>query len=312
MSILKRSKSTVLGLVDHLALINNNIGVLSTLETEAKSSLVAAVNEVAALAAEEVDLSGYVQIDNNLSEVDAEVARENLDVLSTQEIQDAIELAQLAMGTNFTVADLTERDGLANLDAADRVLVKDDGDGKWAIYSPEAVVEGVVTEWVKLYDQDALENSISGPAIKEAYESNEDTNAFTDAEKAKLLVALVAEDIATALDESATDEAVASAAAVVSYVDAAIDAMGPGLAIALEGLVVADGAITLTNAPVNGVQGVMNFGTVRYMDGDAAFDAPVVATAEPNVFNVSTDTANQWDGHTVQIQYLYAPVTEAE
>ncbi|MOA40324.1 hypothetical protein D3C78_1621880 [compost metagenome] len=68
------------------------------------------------------------------------------------------------------------------------------------------------------------------------------------------------------------------------------------------------GAITLTHAPKGGLNGVLNFGTVRYTSGDGiAYDAPLVATGDTKVFDVSTDTGGQWDGFTVQVQYLYQP-----
>lgn len=307
MAILKRAKVSIAGLPEDLQQINQNIGTLAQLNTEAKDSLVAAVNEVAG---RDVDLSGLLRIDQNLADLgDAAVARTNLEVLSATEVEAAIADAQLALGSNFTVADLAERDLLEDVDVNDRVMVKDDGDGKWAIYTPDSVVEGEVVGWIKLMDQDSLENAISAPAIKSAYESNEDTNAFTDAEKAKLGTAVVAADVAAELDDESTDAQVAGAAAVVNYVKAAVGAMGPGLVAMLETVTVAAGAITLTHAPAGGVNGIMNFGTVRYIDNEGvAFDAPVVATGEAAVFNVSTDTGGQWDGNSVQVQYVYEPV----
>lgn len=307
MAILKRAKVSIAGLPEDLQQINQNIGTLAELNTETKTSLVAAVNEVAG---RDVDLSGLLRIDQNLADLgDVAVARTNLEVMSATEVADAIQTAKLAIGANHTVADITERDALADLGENDRVMVQDDGDGKWAIYTPSEVVDGEALGWVKLMDQDSLENAISAPAIKAAYESNEDTNAFTDAEKAKLGEALVAGDIATELDEESTDAEVASAAAVVNYVQAQVGAIGPGIVALLETVVVTDGAITLTHAPAGGVNGIMNFGTVRYIDNEGvAFDAPVVATGDARVFNVSTDTAGQWDGNSVQVQYVYEPV----
>lgn len=306
MAILKRAKVSIAGLPEDLQQINQNIGTLAELNTEVKTSLVAAVNEVAG---RNVDLSGLLRIDQNLSDLgDVAVARTNLGVMSAVEVADAIQTAKLAIGANHTVANITARDALGGLGENDRVMVQDDGDGKWAIYTPSEVVAGEALGWVKLMDQDSLENAISAPAIKAAYESNVDTNAFTDAEKAKLSVALVAGDIATGLNEMSTDAEVASAAAVVNYVQAQVGAIGPGIAALLENVVVTAGAITLSHAPAGGVSGVMNFGTVRYINGEGvAFDAPVVATADATVFNVSTDTAGQWDGFSVQVQYVYIP-----
>ena len=84
---------------------------------------------------------------------------------------------------------------------------------------------------------------------------------------------------------------------------------GGGAIPSIEMVTVTTGKITLTNAPKGGIGGVMNFGTVRYTDANGvSYDAPVVATANSKEFTVSTDTAGQWDGYTVQVQYLYVPV----
>lgn len=309
MAILKRAKVSIQGLPEDLQTINSNIGVLADLTTEEKSSLVGAINEVLDRGA---DVEGVLKADQNLGDVnDVAEARTNLQVLSAAEVEAAIEAAQLNVGSNHVVADIAARDALTGLGEADRVLVKDDGDGKWAMYTPSAVVEGVASGWTKLMDQDSLENAISAAAIKEAYESNDDTNAFTDAEKAKLTVAIVEDAIAAELDDESTNAQVAGAAAVVAYVKDVVAGIsaGAGLVATLETLPVVQGAITLTNAPAGGVNGVMNFGTVRYIDDEGvAYDAPVVATADDRVFNISTDTAGQWDGNSVQVQYVHVPV----
>lgn len=317
MAILKRHKSTIYGLTDELAGLNQAIGAetlarevvtgeLANLETLAKDNLVVAINEV--LSTVESG-EGSLKIEQNLADLDnVAEARTNLEVMSATEVSEAIEVAKVALGTNFTVADIAARDALEELDLGDRVLVEDAGDGKWAIFAPKTIVEGEVTEWLKLYDQSVLENSLTAEGIKVAYESNEDTNAFTDAEKAKLGVALVEDDVVTELDlQSEEDQdGPASGEAVKGFVTAQIGAIVQ-TTVSSEQLVVSDGEITLTEAPTGGAAGVLNFGTVRYIDQDTgvAYDAPVVATADPKVFSISTDTANQWDGNTVAIQYVH-------
>jgi len=325
MAILKRHKSSIAGLVDDLTSIRQSVqteqeariasdGDLAALVTTNKENLVVAINELAGNVTDSA--STALQKASNLSDLtDLDAARAVLDVLTAGEVSEQIDAARLALGSNFTVADLTERDALTGLDENDRVFVRDDGDTRWAMYKPAVVGEdGVVTEWVKLSDQDALENSISAAGIKASYESNEDTNSFTDEAQAKVanlsvtapvdlddavFKASLEQDLAAAAPEANAP----SAAAVKAYADRA--AIEGGAVPTLESVVVTDGTITLASAPKAGVAGVMNFATVRFISEDGvAYDAPVVATADPRVFTVSTDSANQWDGNTVQVQYL--------
>jgi hypothetical protein len=170
----------------------------------------------------------------NLSDVvDAAAARTNLDVDSKGEVDAKINAAQLAMGTNFNTADLTTRDAMVDLDVADRVFVEDDGDGKWALYKVGTVNEtGMGTSWIKIMDQDSLENSISKESIKTSYESNDDTNAYTDAEQTKVGLVSVTEAIdldkviqndelnTSATLAGASDVTIASDLAVKTYIDA--------------------------------------------------------------------------------------------
>lgn len=329
MAILKRAKSSIKGLVVDLSDLGGRIdtealaretadGVLVELETTAKDNLVAAINEVHAGVESVSGLAGTaLQAASNLSDLeDAAVARTNLEVMSSAEVAEAVSAAQLALGTNFTVADITERDLLEGLDASDRVMVLDDGDAKWAMYTPGTVdpETGVGSEWIKLNDQDALENSISGPALKIAYESNEDTNGYTDADAAK--VAHVSVTAPVDLDDVVlktglaqevgvgAEDVAPSTAAVVAYVEPLLSSAGA--TPILESVVVAGDLITLTHAPKGGINGVMNFGTVRFVDEQTqAFDAPLVATANPKEFTVSVDVSLEWDTKTVQVQYLY-------
>jgi hypothetical protein len=74
-----------------------------------------------------------------------------------------------------------------------------------------------------------------------------------------------------------------------------------------EVVTIASGKVVLTYAPKNGLNGIINFGTVRYTDSNGvSYDAPLVATANSKEFNVSTDTAGQWNGYSVLVQYLYS------
>lgn len=331
MGILVRAKSSISGLVADLSTLTQAIaneatardtsdGSLASLETTEKTNLVGAINEVKGTADSAATAgAGSLQKTANLTDVsDVAVARTSLEVMSATEVASAISAAKLDLGTNFTVASIEARDLLTNLDTADRVMVSDDGDGKWAMYTPTTVDEfGAAEGWIKMSDQDALENAISSASIKAAYELNDDTNAYTDADAAKVGFVTVTkavdlDDVVLKADLAQTvgagaEDVVASTAGVKAYVDSQMSAAGA--TPVLEGVVVAGSLITLTHAPKGGINGVMNFGTVRFVDeGSIAYDAPLVATGEPKEFTVSTDTLDQWTGKTVQVQYLY--VTE--
>lgn len=328
MAIIKRNKTTIYGLVDDLGNINQAIadevkargdadGDLTTLNTVEKVSLVGAINEVQGVSASISD-AALTKADNLASVQDAGIARTNLDVLSSLEVDTAISDAQLNFGKSYNVATLAERDALTGLSNVDRVLVSDDGDTKWALYQPQTIdgTTGAVTAWVKLSDQDSLENSINASSIKQSYESNADTNAFTDAEKAKVgfvtvtasvdlddvvLKAGLEQDLAAS---NAIDNA-PSVSAVKAYADSA--ARTGGALPFMETVVVAGDEITLTHQPRGGVNGIMNFGTVRFTDvNGSAWDAPVTPTANPNVFVVNADSAGQWNTESVRVQYLYS------
>jgi len=96
--------------------------------------------------------------------------------------------ATLALGNGYVVAGNTEKDALTELTTADTVFVSDDGDGKWARYQVTAVVDGLgsTSTFEKIMDEDTYLNANTAADIKATYESNFDTNAFTDAEKLKL------------------------------------------------------------------------------------------------------------------------------
>jgi hypothetical protein len=135
---------------------------------------------------------------SNLSDLpDVMQARTNLDVHSKAEVQALIAGAQNA----YSVADLSARAALTGLKVTDRVFVADDGDGKWALYIVLTATDGQgsTCEYQKVADQDVFDNAMTASAVKAAYESNGDTNAFTDAEKAKL--GLVSVEAPIDLDE---------------------------------------------------------------------------------------------------------------
>lgn len=323
MSIIKRNKSTVFGLNEDLVNLGQGLadeiqerkavtGELESLETSTKSSLVDAINELKGSVGE----GGGLDKGQNLADLtDIAAARSNLDVLSTDEVLSAIDNAKLALGTNHVVGNLVERDALTDLDTADTVFVKDIGDGSWALFKPAEITDGVVVDWVTLNSQLNAGSGMTPEGIKAAYESNSDTNAFTDDDKVKLGLISVVEEVflnpeilnktmATELGEESTEEELVSAKVVYDYVNSLSLSGGPSPVI--ENVVVEGDSITLTHAPVGGVGGILNFSTVRYLDDDnVSWDAPVVATGTPNVFTVSVDVPGEWDGKTVTVQYLH-------
>lgn len=140
-------------------------------------------NLISDLQAKALD-SAVVKKTNNLSDVTASTARTNLDVYSKAEVQSMV----AGVDNSHAVADLTARAALTGLKVTDRVFVTNDGDSKWALYIVTAVTTGTgsTSTFVKIADEDILTNALTAAGIKSAYESNANTNAYTDADKAKV------------------------------------------------------------------------------------------------------------------------------
>ena len=124
-----------------------------------------------------------------------------------EERRQAIQEAKISLGTSFVVDDIASRNSLINLTVGDRIHVNDDGDGHWSQYLVEATVDGTGSNstFVKVMDEDTYLNANTKEAIKQVYESNPDTNAYTDAEKALLNVTTtlntVANNVTSAINE---------------------------------------------------------------------------------------------------------------
>jgi len=121
----------------------------------------AAIDE---LAAEKMDKTA------NLSDLsDKSAARTNLDVYSKNETNNAINAANIALGTNYSVANLSARGSLTDLTVGDVVFVMDDGDEKWASYKVTAVTDGSgsTSSYIKIMDEDIYLQTISANAILE-------------------------------------------------------------------------------------------------------------------------------------------------
>ena len=123
---------------------------------------------------------------SNLSDVsNVTTSRSNLSVYSIAEVDALI----AGTGNAKSVATIAARNALTNLNISDRVFVTNDGDGNWAIYIVTAIGSpnnGTNATWEKIADQDSMNNALSAAAVKTAYESNGNTNAFTDAEQNKV------------------------------------------------------------------------------------------------------------------------------
>ncbi len=92
-------------------------------------------------------------------------------------------------GRSLTVTTLAARDALTVFNH-DRVLVTDDGDGKWALYMATADGTGAAAGYLKISGADLLHSAMSAAQVKNAYESNPDTYALTGALVAKINAAL--------------------------------------------------------------------------------------------------------------------------
>ena len=121
----------------------------------------------------------------NLSDIpDIAAARTNMDIHSKAEVNALISGAS----SGISVADIAARNALSGLNVSDRIFVSDDGDGKWAMYIVTTVSDGsgATSEYVKVADEDLFANAMTASAVKTSYESNANTNEFSDAEQTKL------------------------------------------------------------------------------------------------------------------------------
>lgn len=210
---------------------------------------------IAALAAKALD-ADVVKIANDLSDVDATRARQNLSVYSKAEVESLVAGAEDA----YSVATLTERNALTALNVSDRVFVKNDGDGKWALYIVTATTDGKgsTSTFTKVADEDLFTNALSKEAVKSAYESNADTNAFTDAQQTKVDLISVT---------SAVD------------LDATVDTLSTTTETAETALSTAGNATALANAAQNAA------------DSAAADAAAAQSTADKGVADAATAQA---------------------
>lgn len=321
MAVLLRAKSQIFGLVTDLSTITTNI-TNEGIDRAAADLLLGGriTDELALVDGKVTTLDGLVlKKAGNLSEL-ASVAtsRTNLGVDSSAEVDAKIDAAKIALGTNYTVADIAARDAMTDLTVGDIVFVTDAGDTKWAQYKVATVNgAGEGQTWVTVMDEDVYLNAVSASAIKTSYESNADTNAFTDAAETKLgfITATAAIDLDKVIQSDelvtdatlagVTDAQIASALAIKSYVDA--QAASGGAAFKTESLTVTADKIVLLAKPKDGM--ILNFGTVRHVDvNGVAWDIPAVADGTDvtgKTYLLSGDAAGQFDTKIVTVQYPY-------
>lgn len=310
MSNIQRPKNSIFGLNAELLALQNSDAAEATARAAAVIALQSSIAD-AATAAQAATAAEATARANAVTALQTAVAQEAADRDA------AIAAAQLALGTNFTVADHAAKDSLTGLTVSDRVLVEDDGDGKWALYQVSVITigTGATSTFTKLADKDGLDNAISATSIKAAYESNDDTNAFTNAEKAK--VGFVSVSAAINLDDAvltstlltsafltgASDATAPSSLAVKTFV---LEATRTGGSVfKTESLTVTADKIVLTETAKDGM--ILNFATVRHIDGNGiAYDIPVSkdgADATGKTFILAPDVSGEFDTKQVLVQY---------
>lgn len=319
MAILMRDKQHIFGLPTDLATLQANIDTANAARLAADNAIIATAvtNAATAAAATAAVLASSLQKASNLSDlVSAPTARTNLEVYSTIEVDAAILAAKIALGTNYTVATVIERDALPNLNVKDTVMVTNAGTtGLWVLYGVSAI--GTPNTFFEMSTKAEYLNAQSAAAVKAAYESNPNTNAFTNAEKVVVdfltVTAAINLDNAVLTTGLVTDgtlaapsnTTVASTQALVTYIANSVR-LGGAVSIT-ESLLVAGDSIVLTYAPKNGM--VFNFATVRNIDANGiSYDIPVTVDntdVTGKTFTLSADTTGQFTTKTVLIQYQY-------
>lgn len=241
---------------------------------------------VSDLAAKALD-SAVVKKSNNLSDVNAGSARTNLSVYSRSEIDAMVAGAENA----HSVATITARDAMTGLKVADRVFVSNDGDSKWALYMVTAITNGngSTSTFEKIADEDLFTNAISASAVKAAYEGNENTNAFTDAEKSKVAHISVSQAVDLDAVESDLATTTTTASSALSTANSASTAASAAQSTANTATTkantaqsTADGAVTDAAAAQSTANSASTAATAAQTTADSAASAAAAAQSTAN------------------------------
>jgi hypothetical protein len=319
MSVIKRHKSTILGLTEDLAGINAAIQTEVTERGSAVAGALQAIADEATARNTAIGTAISTEVSARDTAIGTAVAAEatardaaiSTAVAAEATARDAaIDTAKLALGTNYVVDTNAERDALTGLDTADIVTVLNAG--AWVKYGVESVVEGVATFYTIL-SKEQFEATQTADAIKAALLSNPDTHVLTDAELAKLTalsledLVLISKLVKGSVDFSAAVAGtVADAPTIRDFVNNSVRTGGQ--INVTETLLVTSDRITLSKAPKDGC--IYNYATARGNIDGLSYDIPVAydSTADGTanagrVYILSPDAPGDFDGKNVVIQY---------
>lgn len=336
---IKRSQASIKDLPNDLQLIRQSVlDEISNRETAVSGEATTRSQEDTLIrqSVTNLDNATVKKSANGNDFADKQAFRNNLSLYTIEEVESAITQATLAMGANYTVDDIAGRDELVKLTVGDRILVADDGDLKWALYSVATITNGngSTSTYVKLMDQDVLLNALSASAIKAAYESNDDTNAFTDVARdkvANIIITMtrdldkviqsdefVSSETALSAGYTGTEDTLMSSGAVVAFAKEA--ARQGGLVLTMDEKTVLSETVSgteynyveLDHAPQNGLFGIFNGICAIYENntiGVTDFYRLTQPASETNKKKFYIATAAGLAGESVFIQYGYTPET---
>lgn len=208
---------------------------------------------------------------------------------SKSEVQSLVSGADNA----HSVATITERNALTGLKVSDRVFVTNDGDSKWALYIVTAVTTGTgsTSTFVKIADEDIFTNAISASAIKSAYESNANTNVFTDAEKAKAGHITVTQAVNLDTMESGLVTTTTTANTALTNANAAASAASTAQSTANSANSAAAAAQSTANTAVTNAATAQTTANTAVSNANAAASAAATAQSTANTANAAAAAA---------------------